>query len=195
MVKVAAIILAAGTASRFREAGGRGPTKLVAKVAGKSLVRAVVDVALGSQASPVIVVTGHAEAAVVAELAGCRVTVVHNPHYRSGLASSLKTGVAALEAETAAAIILLADMPYVQAALIDRLIDGLKAHEDARAVIPVFGGKPGNPVLLARPLLDQIAQLSGDEGARRLIAMAAPVYEIVGDAAIATDFDTPADWS
>jgi molybdenum cofactor cytidylyltransferase len=195
MVKVAAIILAAGTASRFREAGGREPTKLVAKVAGKSLVRTVVDAALGSQASSVIVVTGHAQTAVVAELTGCPVTLVHNPHYRSGLSASLKTGVAALDAETAAAVILLADMPYVQATLIDRLIDGLKAHDDAMAIVPVFAGKPGNPVLLARPLFDQIAQLTGDEGARRLIAKVAPVYEIIGDGAIATDFDTPADWS
>jgi molybdenum cofactor cytidylyltransferase len=194
MVKIAAIVLAAGTSSRFRQAGGTQPTKLVAQVAGKSLVRSVVEAALKSQASSVIVVTGHAENAIVAELADCAVTIVHNRQYLSGLASSLRTGIAALDEDTVAAVILLADMPYVKTALIDRLIEEFNKFQQAIAVVPVFAGERGNPVLLARDLFDQIALLRGDEGARRLLGKAAPVYEIDGDETIATDFDTPTDW-
>jgi molybdenum cofactor cytidylyltransferase len=191
MANVGAVILAAGTASRFRDAGGVEATKLIAKVGAKTLVRSVVDVALASGARPIVVVTGHAEAAVTAELSGCAVTVVHNAHFSSGLASSLQTGISALDATLAAAVILLADMPYIQTALIDRLIDAFKAHPDAAAIVPVFAGRRGNPVLLARVLFDPIALLTGDQGARGLIAAAAPVYEIDADPTIEVDIDTP----
>jgi len=194
MVKIAAIVLAAGTASRFREAGGVEPTKLVAKIEGKSLVRRVVDAALQSQARPVIVVTGHAAPEVATELAGCAVSLVHNEQFASGLASSLKAGVAALDADIAGAIILLADMPFVRAELINRLIGGFKEHRQALAVVPVCAGKRGNPVLVARALFDQIMLLRGDAGARGLVAKAQPVHELAGDETIQTDFDTPADW-
>ena len=63
MSRIAAIILAAGQASRFRAAAGEsGPaTKLVAQLEGKPLVRHVAEAALASRAAPVIVVTGHAD--------------------------------------------------------------------------------------------------------------------------------------
>ena len=70
MSRIAAVILAAGQASRFRAAAGEaGPaTKLVALLAGEPLVRHVAQAALASRARPVVVVTGHAEGAVRAAL-------------------------------------------------------------------------------------------------------------------------------
>jgi molybdenum cofactor cytidylyltransferase len=191
MTDVGAIILAAGTASRFRRAGGAEATKLIATIAGKTLVRSVVDAALASRVRSIVVVTGHAAEAVVSELAGCSVTFVHNARYASGLASSLQAGLAALDPMAEAAIILLADMPFVKASLIDQLIEGFKRYPDANAIVPVFAGRRGNPVLLARGLFDQIATLRGDQGARRLIADAQRVYQVDGDSTIEIDIDTP----
>jgi molybdenum cofactor cytidylyltransferase len=189
--KVGAIILAAGTASRFRAAGGREPTKLVAAIAGKALVRHVAEAALSSRARPVVVVTGHAEAEVAAELSGCAVEIVHNARYADGLSSSLQAGIAALGADVAAAIILLADMPLIASGLIDRMIDRFSRRPDAVAIVPVFAGRRGNPVLLTRALFDPIAALTGDEGARRLLAACDRVYELAADASIEFDVDTP----
>ena len=194
MVKIAALVLAAGRSSRFAAAGGREATKLVAPVAGKPLARYAVEAALASKARPVVVVTGHAREAVEAALSGLAFQSVDNPAFISGLASSLRAGIAALPPEAAGAIVLLADMPAVTSALIDRLIAAFVARPDALAATPVGAGRRGNPVLLSAALFPSIAKLEGDEGARRLLA-ALPAERLtevlVDDLGATLDVDTP----
>ena len=189
--EIAAIILAAGLSSRFE--AGPDETKLVTALFGKPLVRLVADAALASRTRPVLVVTGHAAAQVEAALENLGLSFVSNPDYRTGLASSLKTGIAALPETAAGALILLADMPCVSASLIDRLI---QAFEDSArtplAVVPVRAGLRGNPVLIGRGLFDDIKRLEGDRGARALLEAAGnDVLEcLVDDDAIEIDIDT-----
>lgn len=191
MNKVAAIILAAGRASRF--GAGEGDSKVLAPLDGRPLVRHVAEAALASRARPVIVVTGHAAEAVQAALAGLDVTFVHNARAASGMASSLQCGLAAAPSSCDAALILLADMPRVRAATFDALI---AAHEGATphplAVAPVYEGRRGNPVLLGRPLFGAVAALEGDVGARGLLkAAGAEIAEIaVSDPGVLLDIDT-----
>ncbi len=195
MSDVAALVLAAGKASRFRAAAGEGgpATKLVALLDGKPLVRHVAEAALASRARPVVVVTGHARAEVEAALAGLPVRFVHNPDFATGLASSLRTGVAALPAAAGGAVVLLGDMPRVSAAVIDALLDAREASPGASAVAPATGGRRGNPVLVTRALFPAIMELSGDVGARALLAAAGDgvVETPVDDESIAFDVDTP----
>ncbi len=195
MNAVAAILLAAGRSSRFRAAAGAGgpATKLIAVVDGEPMARRVARAALASKARPILVVTGHAQAEVEAALAGLPVGFAHNPLFATGLASSLKTAVAALPADIDAAIVLLGDMPRVSAALIDGLIDAFDHDPNAKAVAPVRRGERGNPVLVSRNLFGEIARLDGDIGARRLLrAAGADVVEVeIDDDAIAYDVDTP----
>ena len=195
MADCAAIILAAGHASRFRTSGGVEASKVVAQFQGMPLVRHVALAALASKARPVIVVTGHVRAAVEAALAGLAVSCVHNPLFATGMASSLKAGVAAVPHDAAGAVILLGDMPLVAAGAIDRLCDTLSANPAAVAAVPVFGGLRGNPAVVARALFPAIAALSGDQGARQLLAKAGEaVIELpMQDAGIARDIDTQAD--
>ena len=120
MIDVAAVVLAAGRSSRFHAAGGAGETKLIATLDGKPVVRHVVEAALASRARPVIVVVGHASGAVEAALAGLPATIVFNPDYATGLASSLRAGLTAAPTDAAGALMLLGDMPRVEAALIER---------------------------------------------------------------------------
>jgi molybdenum cofactor cytidylyltransferase len=193
MPDIAAILLAAGTSSRFREAGG-GATKLVAPVAGKPLVRHAAEAALASNARPLIVVTGHERTAVEAALEGMYAQFEHNPAYAEGLASSLKAGIAAVPLSAAGALVLLGDMPAVTAALLDRLIEAFRERPDALAVAPVRVGRRGNPALLSRALFPAIAALAGDEGARQLLNDAPPgaVIEVVtDDLGAILDVDTP----
>jgi len=172
MAEVAAIILAAGRATRWRESGGREPTKLVALWRGKPLARAAAEAALASRARPVTVVTGHESDAVRAALAGLDLRFVENAAYAEGLSTSLRAGLAAVPAACAGALILLGDMPAVSAALMDALIAGLEARPEALAVAPRGPAGLGNPVLLARALFDQAAALGGDKGARSLVEAA-----------------------
>lgn len=188
MAEIGTVLLAAGLGSRF----GAAP-KLLARLDGKPLVRHAAEAALGARPRPVVAVLGaHAEA-VRDALAGLDLVRVDNPDYRTGLASSLRAGLAALPATCAAAIVVLGDMPRVTAAHLDRLAEAFAgAPELPAAVVPVQAGRRGNPVLLnLRRLGPDIASLAGDRGAGPLLKGRSDVLEIPGDPATALDVDTP----
>ena len=195
MSSIAAIILAAGQASRFRAAAGEaGPaTKLVAQLDGKPLVRHVAEAALASRAAPVIVVTGHAKEVVRAALEGLPLTFTHNRAYASGLASSLQQGLASAPPDCDGALVMLGDMPLVSPQIIAQLIDAFERNPSTKAVAPVREGQRGNPVLLSRALFPAVAALSGDVGARALLAAAqGEIIEVaVASRAVTFDVDTP----
>ncbi len=189
-------MLAAGQSSRFRAAGGASATKLVEKLRGKPIVRMAAEAALASKGCPVVVVTGHARTPVEAALAGLGVEIAFNPEFSTGLASSLKAGIFAMPPDVAGALVLLGDMPWVEARLIDALIDAFLASEGALAAAPKRGGRRGNPVLLGRGLFQAAMRLEGDEGARRLIRSlgAGELIEVeAADAGVIVDIDTPED--
>jgi molybdenum cofactor cytidylyltransferase len=186
--RVAAIILAAGKSSRMG-----GPNKLLEHLRGKALVRIVAEQALASKASPIVVVTGHMADDVKAALKGLDVTFTHNPQFATGLASSVKAGVAALPQTADGAVICLGDMPDVDSGLIDRLIDAFAPDKGALIAMPVSDGRRGNPVLWSRRFFDELMTLEGDVGARHLIAKhGEAVTEVPVDGQSAfLDIDTP----
>jgi molybdenum cofactor cytidylyltransferase len=169
MTRVGAIILAAGQSSRFRAGGGMGPTKLVAKLDGKPIVRRVVEAALATKAHPVVVVTGYARSSVEGAIADLDLELAFNPKFASGLASSLRVGLTAMRRDVSGALVLLGDMPWIGPRLIDALIDAFEGRKGALAAVPLREGQRGNPVLLGRGLFEAAMRLTGDEGARRLI--------------------------
>jgi molybdenum cofactor cytidylyltransferase len=186
--RVTALVLAAGRSSRM------GPTnKLLAEVNGAPLVARAVDAALASQAANVIVVTGHQGESVARALADRPVTFVHNPAFAEGLSSSLRAGLAAVPSEADAVVVCLGDMPRVASAVIDRLIAAYSPLEGRAICVPTTHGKQGNPVLWDRAFFTEMAALTGDAGAKRLIGQHADrLCEVpVEDAGILYDVDTP----
>jgi molybdenum cofactor cytidylyltransferase len=189
-------VLAAGQSSRFRAAGGPDPTKLVAKLDGKPIVRRVVEAALATKARPVVVVTGYARDPVEAAVTDLDVGLAFNPKFASGLASSLSVGLLATPRDVAGVVVLLGDMPLIEPRLADALIEAFLAREGALAAIPLTKGRRGNPVLLGRGLFEAAMRLKGDEGARKLIG-ALNEGELVeveaSDVGVTFDVDTPED--
>ncbi|MCH8504813.1 MAG: nucleotidyltransferase family protein [Ectothiorhodospiraceae bacterium] len=185
---VSVLILAAGLSSRMGERN-----KLLAAWRGKALVRHVAEQALASQANAVYVVTGHEGDRVADALADLPVTRAVNPEYRSGLASSLRAGLGALPASVGAVLVCLGDMPHVDTAALDGLIEAYSPDRGRLVCIPTFRGKRGNPVLLGRQLFPMLARLEGDAGARHIIAAnSGSVAEVPVDTpGILLDVDTP----
>ena len=68
-----------------------------------------------------------------------------------------------------AAIVLLGDMPAIDAAMVDRLIDAFDPSGGALIVVPTSGGKRGNPVLWSSRFFTDLAAVHGDTGGRHLI--------------------------
>lgn len=181
------VLLAAGRGTRF------GPEpKLLAALDGVPLVRRAAEAAIAARSRPVVAVFGaHAEA-VEAALHGLDLVRLRNPDFAAGLSTSLRVGLDALPDRCLGAVVMLADMPRVTAAHIDRLADAFDAAErKPAAIVPVHEGRRGNPVLLNRRLLAPLlAGLTGDQGAGPLLKGRPDVLEIPGDAATCLDIDT-----
>ncbi len=191
MSNVAAIILAAGQASRFRAADASVSSKVIAQLDGKALVRHVAEAALMCAARPVIVVTGNAREDVENALKGVDVRFVHNADFAAGLSGSVRAGIAALDQDCRGALILLADMPRIRADFLASLLQTFAQQPDADAVVPLYKGQRGNPVLISRSLFKGVSALKGDEGARRILNDPdLNIIEVAGEEDVTLDIDT-----
>ncbi|WP_422374354.1 NTP transferase domain-containing protein [Roseibium sp.] len=185
--KVAAIILAAGKSSRMG-----GPNKLLARLDDKALIRHAAEAASEASLAQTIVVTGHLGEAVAAEVEGLDITLVHNPDFADGMAGSIRTGMNALAGDIDAVIIMLGDMPRIDAAALGKLLATYRQDETSLIVTATAEGKRGNPVLWDRRYFGALKALSGDVGARHIIAENSGfVAEVELGTAARLDLDTP----
>jgi len=187
MANVAALVLAAGQSSRMG-----GSNKLLQEVDGVPMLLRAVNAALASKATSVTVVLGHEADKAEALLAGRTLNIVRNPEYAQGMSTSLRVGIGALPTEAAAVIVLLADMPRVNAVHVDRLIDAFEAKRPS-IIVPQRSGRRGNPVLWPREFFAAMQAVSGDQGARGLLEGNPQHLHFVDmdDDAILADVDTP----
>ena len=183
---ITGVVLAAGTSSRF------GRTKQLAELQGKPLVQHAIDAA--AAVDEVVVVLGH-DAERVREALDLpeNARVVVNPDFERGQASSLAAGLAAADPASDAAVVLLADQPGIAASHVRALADAFRAR-GSRIVRLRFRDGPG-PALLSREVWDDAVSLTGDTGARALIAVHPEwVEEVDVDADAPPDVDTPDDY-
>ena len=185
---IGAIVLAAGRSSRMGE-----PKQLLA-FCGKTLLQRTLENVCASQAQDIVLVLGFAAEAIASQIGVEGVRVVVNPDHEQGMGTSLRTGLAALDAQTQAALIVLADQPFVSPTTLDQIINQYW-QSDAQIVIPMYRGFRGNPVLLDRSVFSEVMSLSGDVGCRAIFGdhLDGIVKVPVGDIGILLDIDTPED--
>jgi len=157
------------------------------------MVRHVAAVAIASGTQPVIVVTGHEAAAVRGALRGLAVTIVANPDYADGLSTSLRAGLRALPQGIDGALILLGDMPDVESSVLTALVAAFTG--ESTICVPVRHGRRGNPVLWGSAHFAEMMQLTGDSGAKPLMARhETHLIEVeVATGSIFEDVDAPED--
>jgi CTP:molybdopterin cytidylyltransferase MocA len=185
---VAGLLLAAGAGSRL------GRPKALVEVAGQTLAERGVALLTAGGAAPVVVVTGAAPVQPPGAL------VVHNPHWATGMGSSLAAGLTTLASHNTghdpidAVVIALADQPLVGAAAVARLIEAYR--DGAPVAVAAYQGRPRNPVLIARPHWAEVIELSsGDVGARPFLRAHPELLTLVecGDTGRPDDVDTAED--
>jgi molybdenum cofactor cytidylyltransferase len=182
---ISGVVLAAGEGRRF------GRTKQLAEVEGRPLVLHAIDALRGGEVAELIVVTGHDADAVEAILPQ-DVTVVRNPGYRDGQATSLAAALHELGDASEAAVILLADQPGVTAGDVRAMIDTF-VRTRAAIVRLRYRDAPG-PALLSREIYAEAGHLHGDVGARVLMASHPEwVHDVVIDRPAPRDIDVPED--
>ena len=187
-LRVGVIVLAAGRGSRF---GDESP-KTLARLGERPLVAHAVDSAKASGLRPLVVVVG-CQAADVAAAAGRDVEVIENPFWAEGMSTSLRAGLAAVlpDRTVTAVAVALADQPRIGADAYRRLV---VAHtEGAELAVATYGGKRGHPVLIGRGYWDEAMRMTGDQGARTLLAKPEVIEVPCDGTGETTDVDTPAD--
>ncbi len=134
----------------------------------------------------IVVVLGSEAERVRSEVDLSGVDVVVAQDWADGISASLRTGIAAL-AEADAVVLTLGDQPRVGAEAIEAV---LAAGAPARAV---YDGAPGHPVLIGRDLFPEVARLTGDQGARDVLANHGVTEVDLTALGGSQDVDTPAD--
>lgn len=193
-IAVAGVLLAAGQGSRF------GRPKALVELDGRTLAERGVTMLRAGGADPILIVTGATQVDLGPDH---QARTVYNAEWRTGMGSSLRAALRALteleagqEAgpEVGAAVVALADQPLVGAEAVGRLIAAYQAG--AGVAVAAYGGKPRNPVLLAREHWPEvIAAATGDQGARAFLHARPELVTLVecGDTGRPDDIDTPAD--
>lgn len=185
---VACVLLAAGGSSRL------GTPKQLVRHRGKPLLLHAAAAARGALPSaPLIVVVGACALRVRATLQRAHrdARVVGNPSWRAGMASSLRAGLAAVPRRARAALVLLVDQPYVDAACLARLLRAWNRRPGVPAAAR-YAGRVGAPAILPRRRWRELGGLTGDRGARALLRGGDPVT-LVDMPEAAFDVDTAAD--
>jgi len=179
--RYAAVVLAAGSATRF------GSDKLSAIYRGEPLLSHAIAAARAAPVERVLVVARPGLG--IGEWMGAP-PVETVPIESQALSESLKAGIAAA-AEVDGAFIFLGDMPLVPHDIASELASRIG---DAYAAMPRQGGKPGHPVLLSARAFADIAGLTGDEGAGRLLRKRDDVvFDECTNSGIHRDVDRPED--
>ncbi len=156
---VAAVVLAAGMSRRM------GTPKQLLRMGDETILQRTLRNVRDSNVGEIILVLGHAADDVRKTIAKEGVVVVVNSDYQQGMGTSLRTGLAAVDAE--AALIVLADQPWISPDTFNRLIE---CHQERKPqiIVPIFRGFRGNPVLLDRSVFAEVKALRGDVGCRAI---------------------------
>jgi molybdenum cofactor cytidylyltransferase len=183
---VFAIVLAAGSASRF------GSTKQLAEFEGLSLVARAVKTANEAVANRTVVVVGHDAGAVATELQSTEGFMIVNDRHAEGLGTSLSRAVAAVRHVASAIVVLLADQPRIDSQHLQELISAWNGDEH-QIVATAFSATQGPPVLFPAACFDDLQGLKGDAGGKHLFGDARFQMTTVAFEPAALDIDTPAD--
>jgi molybdenum cofactor cytidylyltransferase len=120
--------------------------------------------------------------------------VVENPIYGEGCSSSYRAGIAAVNPDAEAIMIILGDQPSINPEIIDRLSEEWRGNNTEIAICSYRGVK-AHPMIFARPLFEQLQELHGDKAAWKLVdAHGSMVQKVSFDLPVPADINTVADF-
>jgi len=184
-----AVILAAGMSSRMGEA------KQLLRLGESTLLGQVLENVRSSRVKDIVLVLGHEAEKIRERISTENLSLVINESYQQGMGTSLQAGLAALPPGVDAALIVLADQPFIRPKTLDLLMDQYM-RSSAQIVIPTYKGFRGNPVLLDRSVFSEVMALTGDIGCRAIFGnhLEGIIKQPVEDIGILLDLDTKGDF-
>lgn len=186
---ICVIVPAAGLSNRM------GTQKLLLPFGGETVITHIVEQILVSAVDQVYVVLGHQKELVSRELSSLPVRIVHNPDYKTGMLSSIRSGLRALPEQCQSVLVALGDQPSITTALINRIIRSF-AETEKNILVPLYNNKRGHPILFSASYRREILSSFDDIGLRGLLqAHDDDVFEMpVEDPSVLSDMDYPEDF-
>ncbi len=184
------VLLAAGKSER-----NGANNKLLTPVAGKPMIRHIIEAMAQSQCHSLTIILGHDAEAIASVCADAPFHHIVNTHYGEGMGASIACALNHRQDHVTDMMIVLGDMPLVTSDILDQLLAcHLKADQpDKTITLPVAEGRQGNPVIWGRDFFPALSDLHGDKGGKALIKAHANAINtlVLENPGVLTDADTP----
>jgi len=187
---ISSILLAAGQSKRMS-----GENKLIKSVKGIPLIKCALNNILKSHVNEIIIVLGYQNETIEKLIdKTSRIKFVFNSNFESGMASSIIKGIKKLSKKTDSFFISLGDMPSINYDTYNQLI---KCNKNKKAIVPMFKGQQGNPVLFPKSFEEKLLSIQGDSGAKKILEINKKevLYLEINDPGIIRDLDVPSDFN
>lgn len=193
------LLLAAGSSSRMQPtAGGSAPVpKMLLPFKGKTLLQHAIDEIKQLTECRLLVVTGCYHTLLKELFEKQRVELVYNEQWQQGMGSSIQKGVIYTRHRypgVTSIIITVCDQPYLSTALLQQMLT--EKEKTAKGIIAcTYNDTTGTPVLFNKKYAEQLALLSGQYGAKKLIQQFGEDVGTVPFPGGAVDIDTREDYT
>lgn len=158
------VLLAAGGSIRL------GRPKQLIRFNGKTLIQHAIDSAVDVPLKSRVLVLGSSEDQILGMIDTKSFHTCRNENWEDGMASSLKKGIKEslrIEPNLNAILILVSDQPFISMELLNEMIELYKSQSSI--VVCQYGDVKGVPVLFGSKYFNELLQLSGDQGARKIM--------------------------
>ena len=188
---ISAIVLAAGQSKRMG-----GDNKLMKKYNKKYLINHIIGTLIKSKVNKIIVVLGFQKSKVrKITVKNKKINFVFNKNYKSGMASSIKTGLKEISKRSIGFLIVQADMPLISKKIIDSLCYSIR-NNNKEIVAPIYKSNMGNPIGFKSSMIKILNKTKGDSGAKKMIKRNKKNLSLisVNSKSIFKDFNTQKDF-
>ena len=189
---ISTIVLAAGQSKRMN-----GDNKLIKKYNKKYLINHIIGSLIKSKVNKIIVVLGFQSSKVKRIIIkNKKINFVFNKNYKSGMSSSIKTGLKRISKKSIGFLIVQADMPLISKKIVNTLCYAVR-NSNKEIVAPIYKRKMGNPIGFKRSMTRILNKTSGDSGAKKIILRNKKKLGLIkiNSKSIFKDFNTKRDFS
>jgi molybdenum cofactor cytidylyltransferase len=190
-MNIGVVILAAGESKRM------GVAKQILPIFGVPMLKYLVDEVLDTEAHPVTVVVGANKIKIVPLLENIPIGIIDNPEWSTGMGSSIKMGLVGSYLITKGfdgLIFMTSDMPFVNAAVIKKLIATASEFPDKTIIASKYNGTLGVPVLYKKERFEDILDMKPEHGAKQIFNKYPQEIVTVDFDLGAVDLDTKEDY-
>ena len=188
---ISAIVLAAGQSKRMG-----GDNKLIKKYNKKYLINHIIGTLIKSKVNKIIVVLGFQKIKVrKITVKNKKISFVFNKNYKSGMASSIKTGLKRILKKNIGFLVVQADMPLISKKIINSLCYAIE-NNNKEIVVPIYKINMGNPIGFKSSMIKILNKTKGDSGAKKMIKRNKKKLSLikVNSKSIFKDFNTQRDF-